>query len=199
MKKNLLSLILASFLFIGCSPETHPAEEISTLSETKPAPLALYGLQLDLPAGWSIEEINRRAEPAGPADPKYGHDCADYIIQNQARNALMLIQPECGFLDGGSDVWPEDGVQLVGENAKSIVRFLDSESGMYKYTQGWITQLTEGNNVQEMRTVSSPPILSIQDGDAITFLQVGFQTSLTGDELQAVLLQADQIILSIHP
>lgn len=55
----------------------------------------LHGLQVDVPSSWTLNESNKRPEPAN-ANPKTGHDCADYVIFSNDDNALLYLKPACG-------------------------------------------------------------------------------------------------------
>lgn len=155
----------------------------------KETSISLYGLQLSIPPTWTLKEVNRRPEPTGIADPKTGHDCAEYIIASNDDNAKLSLKPTCGFADGGADLWPDDAVIVKDLGSeKYIIRYFDSTKSVYVYAHA----TNSANGKLQSRILSF--------GDNQDFVIIFTELLYTGTESQKNqnLETTDKIISSIR-
>jgi len=166
-------------------------------STTTPAPffqytIDMYGLNLELPMGWIIQEANRRPEPPGIESLAMGHDCADYIVTNPEGSARLTIYPPCEASEGMPIVCPSDMVSIADSGTDKVIgRYFDDGRGAYIYTQAFTG--TSSPNGQDALSCYDNPILAI-DG---AFIRIEFQYVGIDAGKEAMLKLIDQIVLSI--
>jgi hypothetical protein len=152
----------------------------------------MYGLNLELPMGWTIQETNRRPEPSGIESLAMGHDCADYVVTNPEGSARLAIYPSCEASSRTPVVCPTDAVSIVRSEANDVViRYFDTVRGAYLYMQALTG--TPSPDGQEVLFCYKKPALAI-DG---VFVQIEFQYVGIEADKESMLKLIDQIVLSI--
>ncbi|MEW5939748.1 MAG: hypothetical protein AB1750_08820 [Chloroflexota bacterium] len=172
-------------------------KEANTTATGTPSPflpytIDMYGINMNLPMGWKLQETNRRPEPTGIESLAMGHDCADYVIANPEGNARLALYPPCGATSGGTEPCPADVTTISPASASElIVRYFDATRGAYVFTQAFLS--TPVPNGQSNLACNTPPILALDD----MFLRVEFQYVGVDSGKDAMLKLIDQIVLSI--
>ncbi|HLL61029.1 MAG TPA: hypothetical protein VK338_04890, partial [Candidatus Nitrosocosmicus sp.] len=191
-KKNqdLFDKILSTFKF------TTP-EQTSNSNFTKEK-LDLYNISINIPPGWSVKEMNRRPEPtASSAYQPKGHDCADYVIQDESRKANLLLKPTCSFGDGGPIEWPDntDIVKELDSKGKVLLRIFDDRSNNYKYVIGYKPQ--NGATKGTYGDILSVPF-DQSEGQNLIFMSVLLTYSGEASQKENYLKLTDDIIASLR-
>ncbi|CAG1011624.1 hypothetical protein ANAEL_04230 [Anaerolineales bacterium] len=182
-----------------------PTVAVSTTSTTTPIAdtwswhnIDLYSLELKLPRGWIISEINRRPEPTDFGSSITGHDCADYNISNPDGSIIIFLSPNCGFAEGFGDYCPKDTTILSKQSDKNIiVRYYDQEKSTYIYTRAGLATISDNQGTRSEMLCSSPPILSFGEGEKLKFLHIESRYSGPNTNTNQVLATVDEIVLSI--
>ncbi len=172
----------------------------------------LFGLKVNLPYGWTISEVNRRAEPE--QYQIYGHDCADYVMSNPDGIDKVLLFPTCGFFGGAGDFCPDDTVfmsltdtdlvtyhdnpddiiaRFSNNSSELLARYYDSANGNYIYTDVVFPPL---QGVVSL-ACKAPPITVFGSDQTLRFVSVEFETTDKDAELVKTLELVDKIILSM--
>lgn len=162
--------------------------------------IELFKIELDLPEGWTIQEINRRPEPTAQDVPAVGHDCADYFIVDTSQLIKLSLSPACGFMSGGSEIWPEDAV-IIKEKAENsfIIRYFDQTRAMYWYSEGGIGSQEDEEGTKELKLRPDPPIINLGNDQNFLFLVVQFQYMGSKPEEQQIALSiSDKIVSSMQ-
>jgi hypothetical protein len=163
-----------------------------------PATISLYKLSLELPVGWTLQEINKRPEPTGAFDPTKGHDCADYQIKSADSLTLISLKPTCGYAEGSPHVWPADAVVIKhAPGFHSIIRFVGSNPSTYIYANTDETQYSDvqGNGKKER---SQSQVLSFGNSEDFVILDAHLYYSGPAAQKEKNLALADQLIASIE-
>jgi hypothetical protein len=158
----------------------------------------LYTLELKLPYGWIISEVNRRPEPIDFGGPITGHDCADYDISNPDGSMRIFLLPTCGFAEGVGDYCPKDTVIVSKQSDKSvIVRYYNQDKSAYIYTRAGLATISDNQGTRSEMLCSNPPIISFGKGQNLRFIHIEFQYLGTDLNIDQILTTIDKIILSI--
>ena len=145
MKKILIIVFTMPLFYIltSCSgglPTVIPVDYIDSATILTPVPeseweqhyIDLYGLTIDLPHKWQIQEINRHPEPTGTGDPITGHDCAEYQISSFDNLTSILLRPSCGFSEGFPGVYlPGTVVINPNSDGNKICRYFSGGGYVY--------------------------------------------------------------------
>jgi hypothetical protein len=183
--KALITQILSTFMFT------------STESSWQQKSLELYSIKLSVPQEWQLVEYNRRNAPEDPSGPDLQHDCADYRLTSPDSSVTLLINPICGFADGGSSPWPTNAVIVKTLTPPQvIIRYWDPQANKYFYSSAWDSEGTGGT--PEGKVHSSPPVISVGNGANLTFLKVSLTYTGTTSNLSTNLDLSDKIIASIQ-
>lgn len=148
----------------------------------------LYPLQLNLPAGWTITEVNRQEEPTDWG-LVLGHDCADYIIANSDSTLQIHLLPACGLGEGANFLCPSD-TAIIGPSIYPdlhIVRFQFPNSQAFGYTEAG----------DELMYCADSPRISYRDGDVNSYMLVELDYAGNEAELPQLIEITDEIIRSI--
>lgn len=166
----------------------------TSLPSTKTEQLDLYGLSIELPTNWTLEEVNRRPEPTGPGDPVKGHGCADYEIKSAENYVTLSLKPICGFADGGADTLPLDAVVVKDLGDKEIVRIKKGTG--YEYGISGEVEFTEKDNSKIMKKMYTR-VLSYGENQDLIFIGTGLIYSGPEQEKDKYLDEADMIVSSL--
>jgi hypothetical protein len=185
--------------------QTQPTQQVqpttmptSTQLGWKPYKINLYGIDLNIPDSWVVQEVNRRPEPTSPGSPIKGHDCADYKVKNNDGSVVLSVLPTCGFADGGADSWPNDAAIVKDKGNNSwIIRYFDSTKIAYIYSDAGQATISDEQGTRLEKTHASPPIIAIKKGEDLIFMVL--ELKYTGNEAnKAQQLQiVDTIVASI--
>lgn len=170
---------------------TTPQPTSSPLIKTEQ--LDLYGLSIELPTNWTLEEVNRRPEPTGPG-AVHGHDCADYEIKSAENYVTLSLKPICGFADGGADTLPLDAVVVKDLGDKEIVRIKKGTG--YEYGISSEVEFTEKDNSKIMKKLYTR-VLSYGENQDLIFIEN--ELIYSGPELEKdkYLSEADNVVSSL--
>lgn len=122
------------------TPTLEPTITTTTvLSETwEWRPLGLYDKLVELPASWTIIEINRRPEPSVEAGGLgLGHDCADYQLIDPGNQYTIGVLMPCTMGDGESAPLCSElvGIEFMQQLSETryLIRNIDTTQNIIYY------------------------------------------------------------------
>ncbi|MBN1265378.1 MAG: hypothetical protein JXA25_07790 [Anaerolineales bacterium] len=171
-----------------------PAESTGTPVNTF-ALLDSVGLMLELPAGWTLEERNRRPLPTESVNENYPEYCADYLLLDSTSGITIDIRPDCGYADAGPVDCPDDA-ELIYEAAGcgGVMRYFDRPAGVFRYTT---TGIAISGTAGEKPVCYFPAVIGLPVGDAVISAHIEVMVENSVDA-QDVLEQIDTLILLIR-
>lgn len=154
--------------------------------------LDFYGITMEIPSGWSLEEQPRN-EAGELLVPGEKPTCVWYVL-DAGGGSRVFIQPDCGYADAGPVECPEDAVMLLDDG--EIARYLDEASGLYRYTSvGTAQTAAEDGTLVSTRVCYVPPVLGLPLEEPVVTAHVSVETG-GGPDTGVLLDLADQILLS---
>jgi hypothetical protein len=167
------------------------------------AQIDLYALQLEMPGDWTLVEHNRRPEPSGPFNQRFGHDCADYTLASPSGAITIAITPQCGNADYAIEDAPGDAVVVKEKSpGEFIIRYFDPVRLKYVYTnagQPNTPTLTEGTQPAPTNYMASPPVITITGASGeIVRMEVVLELIENLVPLKIALEQCDRVIASLE-
>lgn len=160
----------------------------------------LYGFLVELPDGWTIQEVNRRPEPSDdPMAPQVGHDCAEYIISNSEGTEKLYLYPVCGYTDGAGEDCPADTVLLAtrGETGV-IVRYYDSSQSRYIFSEARFATLISSEGESKRMLCFRPAVMVYEKEESTTFVNVEYENLGSDADIEAALEIVDRIVISVE-